>query len=155
MLHVETFLFQIPISKMCVLMFYCTLKHVHHAKEGQWERGFAAARPATDPHLKTNKSESPTFKSWIKHIFWYLRFCLHFEQSLVTFCPGLMCALTFLSTGFSVASYRTLRFWILISPCRGQPSGTWDTAETNTETSFLPLWEAKRITTGAAHNGSN
>lgn len=42
----------------------------------------------------------------------------------VTFCPGLMCALTFLSTGFSVASYRTLRFWILISPCWGQPLGT-------------------------------
>lgn len=71
----------------------------------------------------------------------------------VTFCPGLMCALTFLSTGLSVASYRTLRFWILISPCRGQPSGTWDTAARDTETLvecsflfflfFLPLKKPK------------
>ncbi len=43
---------------------YCTLKHVHHAEEGQRERGFAAACPATDPHLrkKEKKSKSPTLK---------------------------------------------------------------------------------------------
>ena len=29
-----------------------TLKHVHHAEEGQREGGLAAARPATDPHLE-------------------------------------------------------------------------------------------------------
>lgn len=39
-----------------MLMLYCTLKHVHHAEEGQRKRGFAAACPATDPHLKTKKS---------------------------------------------------------------------------------------------------
>lgn len=51
-------------------MLHCTLKHVHHAEEGQGERGFAAARPATDPHLKTHKSESPTFKSqMLFHLF--------------------------------------------------------------------------------------
>lgn len=55
-------------------MLHCTLKHVHHAEEGQGERGFAAARPATDPHLKTNESESPTFKSRMKSIFWHSRF---------------------------------------------------------------------------------
>lgn len=31
--------------------WYFTLKHVHHAEEGQGERGFTAAGPATDPHL--------------------------------------------------------------------------------------------------------
>lgn len=35
-----------------------TFKHVHHTEEGQGERGFAAARPATDPHLKINNSKS-------------------------------------------------------------------------------------------------
>ena len=29
-----------------------TLKHVDHAEEGQGEGGFAAAGPATDPHLE-------------------------------------------------------------------------------------------------------
>lgn len=36
-----------------------TLKHVHHAKERQRERGFSTAGPATDPNLKPKRPLSP------------------------------------------------------------------------------------------------
>lgn len=53
------------------LSVYCTLKHVHHAEEGQGERGFAAACPATDPHLKTNKVSLITITN-IQSLIYYI-----------------------------------------------------------------------------------